>query len=326
MHGTLRFILALIVALSHLGITCYGYNLGVVAVVIFYLLAGMVAYKLISQLYPNQPLLYYKDRIKRIFPLYLLALLFSYIIYLFGASSYFMSAKPDLLAYLSNITVIPLSYFMYTNIDKFTLLPPVWSLGVELQFYILAPFILLKPSRTIIFLLFSFIIYALAVIGNIHTDYFGYRLIAGVLFIFLLGALLQKATLNHKPSKQILLASYLLLLTLSLYVHHINYQAPYNHETLFALLFGVPLLYLLSKSKTLFTNFKSLDRYLGLLSYPFFLVHFPMLWLVELFSFTHKDIYLILSLTFILSASLLSVSSYITKKLLIIKVNHKSKT
>jgi len=67
MHGTLRFLLAIAVALSHLGVTLYGYNPGVVAVVIFYMLAGMVSYKLITTIYPNQPLLYYKDRVKRIF-------------------------------------------------------------------------------------------------------------------------------------------------------------------------------------------------------------------------------------------------------------------
>lgn len=319
MHGALRFFLAIVVALSHLGVTYYGYNPGVVAVVIFYLLAGMVSYKLIANIYPNQPLLYYKDRFKRIFPLYLLVLLFSYIIYLLGASSYFISAKPDLLAYLSNITVIPLSYFMYSSIDKFTLIPPAWSLGVELQFYLLAPFILLKPKRIVFFLLFSFVIYALAVTGMLHTDYYGYRLIAGVLFVFLLGSLLQKAILDDKQSKvsgfnlvPFLLLIYTIITIITIYIYITGYKAPYNHETLFALVLGVPLLYLLSKLKLFFIPFKKIDRYLGLLSYPLFLLHFPVLWLVELLSFSHKNIYMILCLTLFLSIFFLALSKRVS--------------
>ncbi|MGB3750377.1 MAG: acyltransferase, partial [Arcobacteraceae bacterium] len=165
MHGTLRLILATLVVLSHLGITLYGYNIGVSAVVVFYLLAGMVSYKLISKNYKNKALSYYLDRIKRIFPLYLLVLVFSYIIYKLGATSYFISSQPDLMAYLSNLTIIPLSYFMYNDLDKFTLLPPVWSLGVELQFYILAPFILLCTKRIVLLFLFSFVVYILATVG-----------------------------------------------------------------------------------------------------------------------------------------------------------------
>jgi peptidoglycan/LPS O-acetylase OafA/YrhL len=296
MHGTLRLILASLVVLSHLGVSFYGYNMGVSAVVVFYLLAGMVSYKLISTIYINKPHLYYIDRIKRIFPLYLIVLLFSYIVYKLGGSSYFISAEPNFITYLSNMIIIPLSYYMYNHIDKFTLLPPAWSLGVELQFYILAPFILMYIKRLLILLFLSFIIYILAIIGVINTDYFGYRLIVGVFFIFLIGVLIQKSiNIENQPYFNPLILIYFLILLVFIYVYTIGYKAPYNYETLFALLVGIPLLLKLPRKVFL------LDKYLGSLSYGIFLVHFPVLWLLEIYEYSLKDINLIFFITFILS-------------------------
>ena len=311
MHGTLRFILAITVALSHLGVTLYGYNPGVVAVVIFYLLAGMVAYKLTTRVYINQPIHYYKDRVKRIFPLYFLALLFSYSVYLLGASSYFISAKPDFFSFISNLTVVPLSYYMYNGSDTFTLLPPVWSLGVELQFYLLAPFILLKFKNILLFFIPSFLIYTLAVLGYLNTDYFAYRLIFGVLFIFLLGSLIQKSIKNHQKSIYFLIATYLILLLIFIYLQTISYNVPYNTETLFGLLIGIPLLYFLK-----FKVSKTLDNSFGTLSYPIFLLHFPTLWFSEfLFNVTISK-YLILLFTMLLSLLFLYLLSYFENRFL----------
>ena len=309
MHGTLRFILAILVVLSHLGITFYGYNPGVSAVVIFYMLAGMVSYKLLSTKFEHKPFLYYLDRIKRIFPLYFLVLTFSYILYILGASSYFISDSPNVLDYISNLIIIPLSYYMYSGVDKFTLVPPVWSLGVELQFYIIAPFIILYLKRLFLVFFFSMTIYILAIIGILQTDYFGYRLIIGVIFIFLIGVFIQKA-INEDKYNHInpLIVTYIILFLVSIYVYMTKYKAPYNHETLIALLVGIPLLLKLKKTQ----RFTILDKYLGTISYAVFLLHFPVLWLVKMYGYSSNNIFLIVSLTIILS----SIFIYFEKKLL----------
>lgn len=304
MHGTLRFILATVVALSHLGVTVYGYNPGVSSVVIFYLLAGMVAYKLNHNLFSYKAIPYYKDRIKRIFPLYFICLAFSFFVYLLGAKSYFISSTPSFFELFSNLTVIPLSYYMYNDLDKFTLLPPVWSLGVELQFYILAPFILIYAKRVNFLIFLSFLVYALGTLGFINTDYFAYRLLVGVLFIFLLGAYIQKVvTQNDTNTKKTILYIYIAIVILSIVVFTIEYKAPFNHETLFALIIGIPLLYLFSFPK------HSFDKLLGELSYPIFLLHFPMHWFLSIFDY--GNIYLTMLLTLILSIIVL----YLEKKL-----------
>ena len=87
MFGYLRFILAYLVLLSHIQITFYSLNMGVFAVVMFYILAGYVVSNLYLNILPNtkdKALLFFKDRIKRIFPLYLYTLILSFIFILFS--------------------------------------------------------------------------------------------------------------------------------------------------------------------------------------------------------------------------------------------------
>ena len=297
MHGTLRFILATAVALSHLGINLYTYNIGVVSVVIFYLLAGMVSNKLLSKYFINQPLHYYLNRIKRIFPFYLYAISISILIYYIGVSSPFLSATPTFWHYISNLAIIPLAYYMYTSIDTFFLIPPAWSLGVELQFYILIPFFINRTKPLLALFILSFITYISASLGIINTDYYGYRLIVGVLFIFIYGIYIDKALKGDQAAKKIILLCYIFLLLLSFYLlFHQELKAPYNYETLLGLLLGIPLLYFFKSPIP-----KYIDRYLGFLSFGLFLLHFPALWLVEILGFNTSNIYLILLVTILLS-------------------------
>lgn len=53
MFGYLRFTLAFLVLLSHVGVTFYTLNPGVIAVVIFYILAGYVVSHLYKDIFPE---------------------------------------------------------------------------------------------------------------------------------------------------------------------------------------------------------------------------------------------------------------------------------
>lgn len=296
MFGTLRFILSIMVALSHLGVLHPNFNQGVFAVVLFYMLAGMVSYKLISSKFQNQPIFYYKNRIKRIFPLYFFALFIALVAYFLGASSYFISKEPTLADWLSNTLIIPLAYYMFTNQDTFTLLPPVWSLGVELQFYLIAPFLFTRQKLFFFIFSISLFIFILASVGILDTNLFGYRIIVGVLFIFLLGSLIYKAKNGNSDSFKIILSIYVILLLTLAYIHIAGYKALYNYETITAMLVGIPLL--LYFKKTIRQDF---DSYLGSLSYGVFLLHFPSLWLTQIYFKNDISIYTIILLTLLLS-------------------------
>jgi len=258
----------------------------------------MVSNKLLSTYFINQPLNYYKDRIKRIFPFYIYALMVSLLIYHLGVTSTFLSTKPTMIDYLSNLTVIPLSYYMYTSQETFFLIPPAWSLGVELQFYILIPFLIQQDKAMFTLFVLSFITYLFATLGFINTDYFGYRLIIGVGFIFIFGIYIDKAIKGDKKVKSFASVFYILILFVSFYTFlYGELKAPYNYETLFALLFGIPFLYFFKSPMP-----KKIDAYLGFLSFGVFLLHFPALWIVELFNIEKFHILITMLLSTLLSS------------------------
>lgn len=302
--GSLRFLLACLVLLSHLGISIVGLNPGVIAVVIFYVLAGHVVAGLWTkwQYQPNPLICFYHDRSWRILPQYGVAVLFATLLWLNGAQSPFLTKPPALVDWLSNLAIIPLNYFMYTGQDRFTLIPPAWSLATEIQFYLLAPLLLSqKLSRLIICLVLSLIIFVLAQYQWLDTDYYGYRLLPGILFIFIIGAL-QELRHRHKALTKSLVALGLLNALYLLWLWIWGTHRPYNSEVSLGLLIAMPLLAALSKKKLpqQSTNIGSrLNKALGALSYGVFLYHFPVIWLLKLSPpvTAPKDIIIVIALT-----------------------------
>ena len=88
MFGYIRFILAYFVLLSHVGIGLAGKNIGVFAVVIFYILAGLVTSKVFIKIAPQNAQISYfvKDRFLRIYPAFLFAFVLT--VLFFCATSY----------------------------------------------------------------------------------------------------------------------------------------------------------------------------------------------------------------------------------------------
>lgn len=291
--GAIRFILAYMVLLSHLGITFFQLNLGVSAVVIFYLLSGNVVAHLWARWHaqPNGLKLFYVDRAWRILPQYFLALLCAIALWIYGVDSPFISAKPDTWDWLFNIAVIPLNFFMLTGREHFILVPPAWSLAAELQFYLIAPLIVCnKPKLLISLLILSISIFLLAQFNHINLEIYGYRLLPGMLFVFLIGGMLtDKLALWKKRLLSIvwgITAIYFLWLISSQ-----EYQA-YNREVALGLMIGIPLIWWrtkvqLEKSELNATQNKVstwhiTNKTLGFLSYGMFLYHFIVIWALKL--------------------------------------------
>lgn len=190
MFGSLRILLAIGVALSHVGITIFGYNLGVASVVAFYLISGYVTSHLLdTQL--KTPSDYYWERSLRLLPSYWGALGIAALIWLIlrPENSLFLQRAPDWIDWLSNITVISLNFYMWSGQDQFMPIPTAWSLAAELQFYLLAPWILMLNQRNrFIVTLASLLVWVAAQTGFLQTDWWGYRLLPGILLMFLMGA------------------------------------------------------------------------------------------------------------------------------------------
>ncbi|MGH8807151.1 MAG: acyltransferase family protein [Noviherbaspirillum sp.] len=277
MLGTFRLILALLVALSHANVTVSGLNPGVVAVVCFYLISGYVMTGLLRTHYPDAWRIphFYLDRALRIFPQYLamagLTLLWFFIA---GRTTPFLLQEPQWRDLFANVIVVPLNYFMFNASDRFTLVPPAWSLGAEIQFYLLMPFLLLWRARAIAFAI-GVLVFGMAAWGTLNTDTFGYRLLPGVLIFFLLGAALYDAhDRSAARGKLVVIGGVAVAIAgMLILMWHGHLSLLYNKETLLGVVIGLPALYWLGRLPQ-----HALDNRLGDLSYGVFLNHFLIQW------------------------------------------------
>lgn len=279
MLGTFRLVLALLVALSHVDVRIAGLNPGVVAVVCFYLISGYVMTGLLRDHYPSMRRIphFYGDRALRIFPQYLVVAGLTLAWFLIvGEHTAFLKHGPQWSDFLANATVVPLNYYMFNGSDSFTLIPPAWSLGAEIQFYLLMPFILLWQLRRSA-LAIGIMVFVAAAWGWLNTDTYGYRLLPGVLTFFLLGSVLYDAC--FRPDKRdkyivifVMIGAAIGVLTLARFDH---LMLPYNRETFVGILIGMPVLYWLGRLPQHW-----LDNRLGDLSYGVFLNHFFIQWVL----------------------------------------------
>lgn len=286
--GFFRFFLASLVLVSHMGYTVFGLNPGVAAVVVFYLLAGQVVCRLWlrqSQLDFGQKVQwFYTDRAWRILPMYGFVLVVAVCAWLLGAESYFLSSSPEASDWLNNVLIIPLNYYMFNGADTFTLLPPAWSLAVELQFYLLVPLLLAHRVAMLAAFSASIAVFCFAQTTVLNTDIFGYRLLVGIGFLFICGCWLSLRSHSKLRSKQQAAITalwacagvYSLILLL-----FPEYRQPYNTEVAFGFFVGLPAVLLFSRRKTR-GLIKQGEKLAGALSYGVFLAHFPVIWLLEL--------------------------------------------
>ncbi len=279
MLGSLRLALAVMVALSHVEVAVAGMNPGVVAVVVFYLISGYVMTGLVRRHYPSPALAgrFYADRALRLLPHYYAIATITLAWFLSGEfRSYYLSRSPSAGNLVENFLVVPLNFYMFNDSMRFALVPPAWSLGAEIQFYIVFPFILLANARTAL-LAASAVVYGLAVFGVLNPDWFGYRLLPGVLFMFLAGSCLYdlsqpRAGRGALARFQALVLCLAALVALALAVTG-NLSVAVNRETLLGLAFGIPLVLAAASRPS-----GPIDEYLGHLSYGVFLNHFFVRW------------------------------------------------
>ncbi len=278
--GIYRLLLAALVAISHISIEVYGFNPGVVAVISFFLISGYVTAALIKKYYfsPSAVPYFYLDRAIRIFPQFLFyTLLAVFCVYVLRLETRYLN-EISWWQLVLNFFIFPQGLFMIWGASVL-LIPQSWSLGLESMFYLFIPWILLKLTPRQIYALAaaSFTVFVLAYFTVIKTEYFGYYLLPGNLYIFLAGA----SFVNHdRESKMFrgvvfLSAAALMAFLFTPFMPHL-YYVPYNKEVLAGLLIGLPAIEILRRFK-----FSKIDEFLGNLSYGIFLNHIIIIWLMN---------------------------------------------
>lgn len=283
MHGFLRFFLSILVVLSHTGFYINDFNQGVSAVVIFFMLAGYVVTGLLYKTEYNIQV-FYIDRFLRIYPTYLITLFFVSI-FVFNFSHF--SPKFTTYNIFSHLTIIPLDYYWIKYPTVFTagarsghyLNPQAWSLGLEIQVYLLLPFILKYNKVKIIAFIASILFFISISLSDLNADQYNYRFIAGSLFVFILGSFLYDVEKRGKTNLTIVYL-YLFFVFLSIVIGcFYNIDKPYLAEEFIGLLVGIPMITYLSQIQVK----SKISKVLGGMSYGIFIGHYLFIYIMEYF-------------------------------------------
>jgi peptidoglycan/LPS O-acetylase OafA/YrhL len=198
MFGTFRLLLATGVVIAHMGISIFGVNTGITSVICFFMVSGYAMSGLIEKNFPGATDIpkFYVDRILRIGPqyyFYLLICMFT-VLALGWRETAAQTGSPDLLNMVANVSVIPLTFWMFSDsIGRFMLNMPTWSLGLELCFYLVLPLLLLGGRAAIwVAAALGAIVWTLSTHNVIDPDFYSYRLLPGTLVFFLVGVAAQR--------------------------------------------------------------------------------------------------------------------------------------
>jgi peptidoglycan/LPS O-acetylase OafA/YrhL len=251
--GAFRLLLAAAVVLSHVS----HLDIGIIAVVLFFYLSGYWVSKVWDEKFEgrNAPM-FYLARYLRIAPLYLLVLITA-------ALALGMPLAPRYLALLG-----------VASATRGNPLVVAWSLDIELQFYLLLPLMVAAARRASP---------ALVMVGAVAISAVTWVVDPGVVTVFRFLPIFAAGLLTYRtdwrPSERtaglsvIAFAGACALAALTPFIDKTS-PDPFNHE-IFAMLWAAPLLPYVARS--LHVRGAKMDRHLGNISYPLYLVHAPVI-------------------------------------------------
>jgi peptidoglycan/LPS O-acetylase OafA/YrhL len=307
--GSLRFLLALAVAGGHAA-SMFGFAglwilPGSRAVQIFYIISGFLMAMILNEKYPNTPLgnwIFYRNRAAKIFAPYLVILTVTILLCLLSKSTtgnalllqpWFnepgtMTFSTWAFAVLTNVFIVgqewgylliyragSLLYSLHATTElpieaQFTIIGPAWTLSIELMFYAIAPFILRRNLLLIV---------ALALTSHglrffaYHAGYYGeatnYRFFPFELSLFLYGSICFRLS-RLLPNFDLRLSATVTAAVVLTIISLPQYLLEHQYQFYFCIGFLLPILFDFSRRT-------GWDRSLGDLSYPLYLVHWPVI-------------------------------------------------
>jgi peptidoglycan/LPS O-acetylase OafA/YrhL len=277
MLGGLRFVLALCVVFAHIAAMPSHLHTGIYAVFGFYVLSGYLVTGILNGTYRNRPIDFAVNRALKIFPAYCIVALVTVpaLLLLPGAGTYHQAWAPSPAAYdiFANAFIFPLAWAKWSD---FRLVPPAWSVGVELINYCLIfAFMGRHWQIAAATLLLSLAYHVGALVA--HDDWMvRYSPVQAAALPFSLGALI----FFSRPLTNDLTAKWLACVGAVVWLANLlamDTSTPAGQTTTYGLGFYINLFSIsvvIAGLATLPRN--RIDDYLGDLSYPVFLLH----WLV----------------------------------------------
>ncbi|MFT6166285.1 MAG: peptidoglycan/LPS O-acetylase OafA/YrhL [Vicingaceae bacterium] len=310
-------LLALSVVLSHsssiLGIDLVG---GRVAVQAFYIISGFYMTLILKEKYIGKNGsygLFISNRLLRLFPVYWSVLLLTLLVAFFlpasskdsmyGFLNYYSEFGKDLdfstaaFLFFTNTFLIFQDLVMYLGVDlisgelfftsnfretspelyHFLLVPQAWTIGIEITFYLIAPFLVVRKLKyVLLFIVGSILLRLVLMRAGLSSDPWSYRFFPTELVFFLLGTVgyfIYKKIAVFRIKKTYL---YLVFLSILAFTFSYNYLNIPFKVFLYPMLFftAVPFIFVLSKKW-------KVDRWIGELSYPVYISHILVLMIIE---------------------------------------------
>lgn len=270
--GALRFMLSALVVTEHIS----RYKVGVVAVMAFFVLSGYWVAMVYERSHAHAArgvLIFYLSRVMRIFPLYLVTFLIVAVL----ASLVAMPLQPDVWMALPIVGV--------ASHGK-DIIGVTWSLDIELQFYLLLPALIMLlrwPGRgpDWRWWILAGALLLVWLLGLGLASRYGMRTVLLFLPIFLFG--MATHLFDFRVSRSQARMSLLLFVLMGLVLVALPETRGFLlyargsrlSDALFAMFWCIPLLPFIAYNLRQPSDTR--DRFLGDLSFPIYLVHFPMI-------------------------------------------------
>jgi peptidoglycan/LPS O-acetylase OafA/YrhL len=303
--GTLRTLLALTVVLAHVDVAepLVGAKN---AVQMFYVMSGfLMSYVLVESKAYVTARDFYVNRYLRLYPIYFVVGLCTFVVLSFARHSEFLEVYrrapmgANLFLATVNLLLFGQDWVHFLAIEggqiafslnfnnsevvlyRGLLVPQAWTIGLELSFYLIAPFVLPRRRALAMALLVSIGIRLwLLGIGLGTSDPWNYRFFPAELTFFLLGALAHQVLLpryrlvfgNRLQRVAAVVTSFMIALTLA--YPWLPIGAGIKESLLFAIFIVVVPMAFVCQGET------AVDRWIGELSYPIYINHLLVITIV----------------------------------------------
>jgi len=353
--GILRFILAISVVLFHSSpVFGFGFVGGQTAVQAFYIISGFYMTLILNEKYigANRSYkLFITNRFLRLYPIYWIVLVIT-LIYALVIVAYSEGTNYGILSnfvkYYSSMGIGSLVFLIFVNsflflqdvlfflgldtvtgqfffttdfhttdpyVNMFLIVPQAWTIGMEITFYLIAPFLVTKKLKIITALIVASLIVRLILRSyGLTNDPWSYRFFPTELLFFMLGTVAYHAYLkikNYQISTLYLQLIFGGLMAFTLFFSFINVPASLfalKHPSYLVVFFVcLPFVFQLSK------KWKR-DSKIGDLSYPIYISHILLLtWLNDLNIVPQKYLGLVLTIITVLFS--MALNKLVTNKI-----------